>query len=152
MQYNTSRVKDAARSLDDITDDGGPRWMLQMVVLSRDSDAYSDIRVIGQAIVSIEFKRPASRAALIRMQRNREMADAILMQNGAKKPSFAAQHYSFLELWIDNIFIILLFSLFIDILLPQKSFEGEKRIYILAGFLFNAISKRYIILFNYLYR
>lgn len=35
-------------------------WMVlrvmlpQMVVLSRDSDAYSDIRVIGQAIVSIE--------------------------------------------------------------------------------------------------
>lgn len=55
IQYAAgSRVKDAARSLDDVTDDGGPRWMPQMVVLSRDSDAYSDIRVIGQAIVSIE--------------------------------------------------------------------------------------------------
>lgn len=55
IQYAArSRVKDTARSLDDVTDDGGPRWMLQMVVLSRDSDAYSDIRVIGQAIVSIE--------------------------------------------------------------------------------------------------
>jgi hypothetical protein len=28
-------------------------WMLQMVVLSRDSDAHSDTRVIGQAIASV---------------------------------------------------------------------------------------------------